>query len=247
MAAQVLLIVVAYGVTLWLIDPGPIAPSRWLTVAGLVVGTALVVRLLSERIDRLVAALEAAAHTDCLTGLPNRRAFEERLARERARADRSLRPLAVLAADVDRLEQINDRWGHASGDAALAAVAEALRETVRHADAPARLGGDECAALLPETGAEEAQIVADRRREAVSARRDQGGCPLSLSVGIAIHSPAAGTQDDVMRNADAALYAAKRAGTARASPPPRPARSAVRVRARPRSAARTAHRRRRRG
>ena len=211
-AAQVLLISVAYAVTLWLIDPGPIAPSRWLTVTGLVAGTAVVVRLLSERIDRLIAELGAAARTDWLTGLPNRRAFEEQFARESARAGRSQRPLAVLTADVDRFKEINDRSGHAAGDAALAAVAAALRLSMRTADIPARLGGDEFAALLPATDADGAQAVAQRLRETIRTEHDESGHRLSLSVGIAIHAPG-GSLEDVMRSADRSLYADKRART----------------------------------
>ena len=209
-AAQVLLITVAYAVTLWLIDPGPIAPSRWLTVAGLVVGTAVVVRLLSERIDRLIAELGAAARTDWLTGLPNRRAFEEQFSRESARADRSLRPLAVVTADVDRFKEINDRFGHAAGDAALVRVAAALRDAMRAIDTPARLGGDEFAALLPETDSAEAQVVAQRLRDAIGVTHDGAGHGLSLSVGVAVHAPGE-PLEHVMRSADESLYAAKRA------------------------------------
>lgn len=218
-AGQVLLISVAYAVTLWLIDPGPIAPSRWLTVTGLVVGTAVVVRLLSERIDKLIAELGAAARTDWLTGLPNRRAFEEQFARESARADRSLRPLAVLTADVDRFKEINDRFGHAAGDAALVAVATGLRDALRAADTPARLGGDEFAALLPDTDAAGAQAVAQRLRDTISAEDDDIWRRLSLSVGVAIHSPAE-PLEQVMRSADESLYAAKRARAATGGPGP---------------------------
>jgi Diguanylate cyclase, GGDEF domain len=108
-AFQVAFIAMAYTVTLAAIDPGPIATSRWLTTIGLATGTAVVVRLLSERVDRLVAELRLAASTDPLTGLLNRRAFRERAMRELARARRSGEPFAALLIDVDRFKQINDR------------------------------------------------------------------------------------------------------------------------------------------
>ena len=92
-AAHVALIAVTYAITLAAIDPGPIAVSRWLSTIGLVVGSALVVHLLSERVARLIDELQIAARTDRLTGLPNRRAFEEEFDREVARARRTRRPL----------------------------------------------------------------------------------------------------------------------------------------------------------
>ena len=207
---QVLLVVVAYAGTLALIDPGPIGPSRWITMTGLVVGTAVVVRLLSERIERLIGALDAAARTDRLTGLPNRRAFEEHFAREAARACRAGRPLALLLADVDRFKDINDRWGHAAGDSALVAVADVFRETLRTCDTPARIGGDEFVVLLPETDDDGAQVVATRLAEAVTARGTDAALRLTLSFGVAAQHPDGGSLDDLMRTADMALYAAKR-------------------------------------
>ena len=206
---QVLLVVVAYAGTLALIDPGPIAPSRWITMTGLVVGTAVVVRLLSERIERLIGALEAAARTDRLTGLPNRRGFEEQFAREAARARRAGWPVSLLLADVDRFKEINDRWGHAAGDSALVAVAAVFRDALRTCDTPARIGGDEFVVLLPETDAEGAQVVAARLAEAVTARGTDAALRLTVSFGVAEH-PDGGSLDDLMRTADMALYAAKR-------------------------------------
>ena len=211
-AIQALLVVVAYAATLAVIDPGPIAPSRWLTMAGLVVGTAVVVRLLSERIQGLIRALDAAARTDRLTGLPNRRAFEEQFARDDARSRRGGRPLALLLADVDRFKEINDSWGHAAGDAALVAVAAVLRDVLRTCDTPARIGGDEFAVLLPESDAEGAEVVVARLAEAVTARGAADALRLSLSFGVAVQHPDGGSLEDLMRTADMALYAAKRSG-----------------------------------
>ena len=94
--------------------------------------------LLSCRIGRLVAELQIAARTDGLTGLPNRRAFEEHFEREVARAHRTQRPFALLLADVDRFKEINDRFGHVAGDEALSELGRLLPAELRHYDVPAR-------------------------------------------------------------------------------------------------------------
>ena len=121
-AAQVALVLGMYAATLAAIDPGDVATSRWLSTAGLVIGTAVVVRLLSERIERLLQGLGAAARTDSLTGLSNRLAFEEAFAAEAARMERHGTHYALLLADLDRLKELNDRFGHQAGDEALCEV-----------------------------------------------------------------------------------------------------------------------------
>jgi diguanylate cyclase (GGDEF)-like protein len=209
-AAQVALIAGAYAATLAAIDPGPIAVSRWISTVGLVVGSAVVVHLLSKRIARLVAELELAARTDRLTGLPNRRAFEEQFDQEVARASRSKRPFALLLADLDRFKEVNDRDGHAAGDAVLAEIGALLPAELRGNDVAARVGGDEFAILLPETGADGAREIGARLAGAVSERLDTVGFPVSLSFGVAAFGSDGLTLDDLMRAADEALYATKR-------------------------------------
>ena len=215
LAVQVALIALAYALTLSLIDPGPIGPSRWVTMTGLVVVTAIVVRLLSERIERLISELAAAARVDRLTGLANRRAFEEQFALESARARRGGQPIGLLLADVDDFKAINDRWGHAAGDAALVVVAEVLSDCTRGGDTPARIGGDEFAVLLPDTDRAGAQEIADRLTHAVAEHRDQAALSLTLSIGVAVQAPEEAALEELMRDADVALYAAKRTGAAR--------------------------------
>ena len=169
-AFQVAIIAAAYTAVLIDIDPGPIATSRWLTTIGLTAGSAVVVRLLSERIERLVAELRLTAAADPLTGLLNRRAFEERLEqRELARTRRSGEPFGLLLVDVDRFKQLNDRLGHAAGDEALTALAQTLAGAVRAVDTVARIGGDEYRAA----GRHRRRAGARRGRPAHGRRR----CP----------------------------------------------------------------------
>ena len=210
LALQVLLIAVAYGVTLALIDPGPIATSRWLTVIGLVTGGAIVVRRLTEHVEQLMAELDEAARTDRLTGLANRRAVEEEFRREGARSARTGEPIALVLVDLNRFKDINDLHGHAAGDAALVAIAERMRDVLRATDVAARIGGDEFLLLLPNADAESATAVGLRLTESAATRED-GSTPVGLSFGVAASEDGTERLDDMMRRADQALYAAKRA------------------------------------
>lgn len=200
-AVQVGLVAVAYTLTLIGIDPGPIGPSRWLTTIGLVVGAAVVVRLLAERIERLVAELRLAASTDPLTGLLNRRAFGERIGQELRRARRTGEAFATLLIDVDDFKEINDRGGHEAGDNALVELAAVLGRELREVDTAARIGGDEFAILVPATGTNGAHATAERLRS---------GSTVPISVGVAVYGVDGHTLDELARNADAQLYAAKR-------------------------------------
>lgn len=122
------------------------------------------VRMLRQR-----EVLRSLATTDALTGLANRRSLIERGEHEYERALRYQRPLAVLMLDIDHFKSINDRWGHASGDAVIGQVADKLVAQVREQDCVGRLGGEEFAVLLPETSVEGARIMAERMRLAIAA------------------------------------------------------------------------------
>jgi len=211
LVAQLAWIAVAYAAVLALVDPGSVAISRWLTLVGLIVGAAVVVRLLTERNERLLAELAEAARTDALTGLANRRAFEEQSRHELARAARTGRQLALLMADIDGFKQINDRFGHGAGDEWLAAVAATIEAEVRAGDTAARIGGDEFAVLLPETGRAAAAAMAGRLAAAVAARAEAPMPAISLTVGIATHPPHGPSFEALLRAADDSLYTAKRA------------------------------------
>ena len=216
LALQVLLIAVAYGVTLVLVDPGPIATSRWLTVIGLVTGGAVVVRLLTEHVEQLMAELDSAASTDRLTGLANRRALEADFRREAARAARTGESTAIVLIDLNRFKDINDVYGHAAGDTALVGIAERMRRVLRTMDVAARIGGDEFLLLLPDADADAATAVALRLTES-AAKRDDGSMPIGLSFGVAACEGGIESLDGLMRRADQALYVAKRARYAGAS------------------------------
>ena len=146
---------------------------------------------------------ERMAGTDPLTGLANRRSVEAELQRLDTLARRSGRSYSVIALDVDGLKRINDSRGHAAGDAALRAVADALRGTLRAVDLAARTGGDEFLVILPETDAAAGQRILERLREAIAAKSD-----VRASLGLAT-SGAPGDGASVAAAADRALYAVK--------------------------------------
>lgn len=162
-------------------------------------------------------ALEAAergAKIDALTGLPNRRYFDEVLAIERPRR-RANDSLGVLMIDIDHFKRLNDVFGHAIGDRVLRAVAGAIADAVRVEDTPARYGGEEFAVLLRRTSAEQAIEVGERVRDAVvrlhpaSLGIDQ---PVTISVGVAVAGSGQIAIPGLVERADAALYRAKRLG-----------------------------------
>lgn len=158
--------------------------------------------------------LERLATTDSLTGCVNRRQFLDRGAQEVARARRFGQALSLLMFDLDHFKAVNDRHGHAAGDAVLSAVAANVRQELREVDTFARLGGEEFAVLLPEALLSDAKQVAERLRRAV-AEADHGVEGLgavTTSVGVAqLTSDDAGVED-LLHHVDAALYDAKRGG-----------------------------------
>ena len=154
------------------------------------------------------AILEKAALTDALTGLYNRRAFDLRLKEECERAARYQYPLTLLVLDLKNFKPINDRLGHAMGDQALIAVAQALSRTQRAGDMVFRWGGDKFAVLLPQTPKEGALAVSARLLEAISKICLSGLC-LSVNIGFASFPSEAQTAEDLLRLADERMYADK--------------------------------------
>ncbi len=166
--------------------------------------------------------LEHRAFTDPLTGLANRALFLDRL--EQALRRRHPSDAAVLYCDLDGFKGVNDRFGHADGDRVLKAVAARLADSVRLEDTVARLGGDEFAVLVEGEGAPVLAVaVADRVLDELSRPLVVGGHPFPVAMSIGVASPAPGQRDadELLRRADAAMYAAKRAGGARCVVHPR--------------------------
>jgi len=188
---------------------------------------AVVVATLRARNDRLRQVLETQALADPLTGVANRRSFDEKLARGVAWSTATGRPIALLTLDVDHFKQINDTWGHAVGDQALQQVANALRRVARREDdIVARLGGDEFVVLL-RTDRTGARRAADEIRAGLAAADGLPAGPPGVSIGIAVLPDHAGTAGELLTASDTALYAAKSGGrgrTATADPPTRAAR-----------------------
>ena len=164
------------------------------------------------------ARLEGLAHTDALTGVLNRRRFTDLAADELSRAQRHGTPVALLMMDLDHFKQVNDRLGHAGGDAVLRSFAATAEGVMRQGDVFGRVGGEEFAALLPQTTQEGAVVLAQRLRQRIAAQPAQVGglaLPFTVSIGVAAwHGPDDGEAsfDRLMMAADRALYAAKAQG-----------------------------------
>ena len=159
--------------------------------------------------------MEELATIDSMTGLYNRRHFWALAAAEWSRFQRYYRPLSVLMIDVDHFKAVNDRYGHAVGDEALVAVANACREGKRSSDIVGRLGGEEFAMLLPETDLDQAKIVAERVRQNVAAsalQADGVHFNVTASVGFAAATVSMPGFEALLHAADQALYQAKAEG-----------------------------------
>jgi diguanylate cyclase (GGDEF)-like protein len=177
-------------VSLHMVDADGVTAST-LVLFGGISATALVV-------GALVGQVRTAAATDALTGLPNRRSFDEHLALALARAERSGRPVSVLALDLDGFKAVNDVQGHAAGDRLLVRSGRAWAGALRSGDLLARAGGDEFVVLLPDAGESIARRVAGRLQRRTPE-------PLGVSIGVAV-SRGDETADDLLRRADAELY-----------------------------------------
>jgi len=164
---------------------------------------------------QLEGQLRHQALHDALTGLPNRILFADRLqhALDRAKADPTLN-LAVFFVDLDDFKTVNDSLGHTAGDQLLASVADRLRASIRPEDTAARFGGDEFALLIEDALPSDPSTIASRLLEGLSRQFEIDGKPVSVraSVGVSLSGPDGGTPDEMLRNADLAMYLAKARG-----------------------------------
>ncbi len=163
---------------------------------------------------RQQAELRDLAATDTLTGLINHRGFQQALRGELQRAAAKHESVALVALDIDDFKAVNDMHGHPFGDSVLQGVSSQLRKSVRRGDIAARTGGEEFALILPGTGPEAAQEIAERMRTAV-AHLSPAGSELTCSAGVAIYPVDADNAGALVQLAEGALYWAKRSGKAR--------------------------------
>ncbi|HSO60645.1 MAG TPA: GGDEF domain-containing protein [Desulfobacterales bacterium] len=184
------------------------------------------VHMLKAVADQAAVAVNKAqlwdmAVTDSLTGLYVRRYFKVKLQEEIHRAERYNKVLSVMMADLDHFKSVNDTYGHPAGDRVLEAIGKYLRKSIRDVDILARYGGEEFVFLLPDTGKEAAFCLAERVRAGLAQLPVEGLQTPTLSLGIASYPADAARPEELIRLADAALYAAKQAGrnlTVRYSP-----------------------------
>jgi diguanylate cyclase (GGDEF)-like protein len=155
---------------------------------------------------------EQLARRDPLTGVANHRAFWDVASYELDRSRRTTSALSLLYLDVDDFKAVNDRGGHAAGDALLRSIATMLGDETRATDTVARLGGDEFAIMVPDTTERESAVLAERLRCRLRDAASADGSPVTVSIGAVtfIHPPS--SIDDMVKAADETMYAAKRAG-----------------------------------
>jgi diguanylate cyclase (GGDEF)-like protein/PAS domain S-box-containing protein len=202
------------GTQLYLaIDAGPIYDA-----AGQLLAVVETLRDMSSH-KKAQTELERLANHDGLTGIFNRRGFDERLHNEWSRTSREKQPLSLIMIDVDHFKRFNDTYGHQAGDDCLKKVATVLeQQTYRPSDMAARYGGEEFAMILPSIDEDGASVVANRIRESIAALAIPHSASgairvVTVSVGVATARPVQGGKaDELIRRADEALYQAKGAG-----------------------------------
>ncbi|MFH2104166.1 MAG: GGDEF domain-containing protein [Chloroflexota bacterium] len=169
----------------------------------------VVVTFLLAALRRAYEHQKTLARTDYLTGILNRRAFYETAEIELARSKRFKHPLTMVYIDLDHFKEVNDRWGHATGDFALQRITAVLVSNVRSVDIVARLGGDEFALLLLETGQSGAAIVLSRMQEKLNAEMQVRGWAVGFSYGVLVYSTPPDTVEQMLHMADLLMYEAK--------------------------------------
>jgi diguanylate cyclase (GGDEF)-like protein/putative nucleotidyltransferase with HDIG domain len=211
--AQVLFACAGYGCALLaLSNPPPHALELWLVTIGTLVVAGVLIMALRRRIEDMVNGLANAARTDVLTGLLNRRGFEEAFELELERARRGGHTLSVLVGDLDNFKQINDRFGHYQGDLALARASTILEGRKRRIDTVARFGGEEFALIVPDADDHAAYMLAERLRNSLREAFAAEPVPITISFGVASFPTHGETHEALVGAGDDALYAAKELG-----------------------------------
>jgi diguanylate cyclase (GGDEF)-like protein len=207
-AANFVFVLLCCGLTLALwVEPG-LRLAMFMAVALITGVVTVVVLALRDEVLRLVTQLGDLATHDSLTGALNRGAFEQRLEAELARTERLAAPCALVVLDVDHFKRINDTLGHAAGDTALRALAKAVAAAKRRSDVFGRIGGEEFAVVLPDTGLGGATAFAEKLRESLGSTMGN----VTVSFGVTDARTAGRTVRGMLHSADVALYTAKRGG-----------------------------------
>lgn len=160
----------------------------------------------------LFQAVRDQAVTDALTGLYNRRYFEEALDKEVQRAKRQKQPFSIIGIDLDYLKKINDTYGHVYGDMAIKTIAEVLKSNARSVDVAARIGGEEFNVLLPGIGSEGAMVAAERIRKSIEAAEIDTIGHITGSLGVATYFEHSENVEELLELTDQAMYTSKREG-----------------------------------
>jgi diguanylate cyclase (GGDEF)-like protein/putative nucleotidyltransferase with HDIG domain len=192
--------------------PPPHALELWLVTLGTLLVAGILISVLRHRIEHMVHGLASAARTDVLTGLLNRRGFDQAFELELERARRGGHMLSVLVGDLDNFKQINDRFGHSAGDLALVRAGEILLRGKRRIDTVARLGGEEFALIVPDADDHAAYMLAERLRTALRDAFATDPAPITISFGVASLPVHGETCAALVGAADDSLYAAKELG-----------------------------------
>jgi diguanylate cyclase (GGDEF)-like protein len=200
------------GVLAYTVDDAADVAASWVTLVGVIVPVAVLLRIVRGGVTQLVHGLSAAARTDALTQLKNRLALDQEIDEQLERARRDERPLTVVVGDLDHFKHVNDQLGHRAGDRALVRVARILSAHGRAADTVARTGGEEFTLLLAGSSEHEAFLAAERIRSAIAGEFASDPVPITFSFGIACFPEHGASADAVIESADQALYAAKELG-----------------------------------
>jgi diguanylate cyclase (GGDEF)-like protein len=211
-ATHLALVSAGYGIALLASPEVEVPALKWAVATGSLFAVGILMTALRGQMEGMLTELGAAARTDSLTGLANRRELEGRFVGELERSTRGGRPLAIVVLDLDWFKEFNDRFGHAAGDGALVQLGAALRRATRTSDVVARLGGEEFAVLAPETDEHEGYQLAERLRAEVRATFARQQEKMTVSCGVAAFPVHGITTGELLHSADRALYEAKEGG-----------------------------------